>query len=574
MQRRSHLLLELLALLVAGSLALGAGNAAAQATETTTEPAAEVDESGFPDAPEVQQTLEYESSLAASRMGGEPMELHLSDAVAQGIENNLSLQVQRFDPLIAFENQEGAWGAYDPFLSLQGGYTGDHAPNTNSLTGSSGSLRTRTRTYDAESSIDALVPWLGASLGLDVGGSRINSDAFGNFAVLRPSKESHAALTARLPLLKGLVWNEPWTRVKTSQAFYGGSREGFRRDLMDVVQRVETLYWSLVAQKQAVLVAEKSLETARSLLDQTQTQYEVGVTSRVEVVEAEAGVAAREFDLIVAVNLYRRAQDDLIDAVFGTRLTPGSHLEILPADDPENYIAYQIDTVEAAEKAFQNRPELQQAAYEIERQEFELRFAKNQRLPQLDVIGSYGIGGTRGALNNADDPETGDPILSSPFEGTYGDTYDDWFSDQGSEYYSIRGVVSIPIGNTGARHAVSARQLDLRRAKTQLTQLQQRIILEVRDGARNLASAQEGIQAAERRQAAAAEQLRAERVRLEYGESTPFRVLEKESDLVAAENQKIGALFTYRKSVVDLHRAQGTILESRNIVVDEASALR
>ena len=63
-------------------------------------------------------------------------------------------------------------------------------------------------------------------------------------------------------------------------------------------------------------------------------------------------------------------------------------------------------------------------------------------------------------------------------------------------------------------------------------------------------------------------------MRLEYGESTPFKVLEKEQDLVEAENEKIGALFTYRKSVIDLHRARGTILEARNIVVDQAAALR
>ena len=114
----------------------------------------------------------------------------------------------------------------------------------------------------------------------------------------------------------------------------------------------------------------------------------------------------------------------------------------------------------------------------------------------------------------------------------------------------------------------------LRRAKTSLAQLKQQIILQVRNGARNLASAQEGIEAANRRVAAASEQLRAERVRLEYGESTPFRVLQKESDLVEAENEKITALYTYRKSVVDLHRAQGTTLLSRNIVVEEAAPLR
>ena len=517
-------------------------------------------ELGTSDTEAMDQTETFEGSLAAEKDSGDKIELHLSDAVAQGIENNLQLQVDRFDPLIAWEGKEIAWGPYDPTFSADLGYGSTYDPNPNTLFGGA---RNRTRTTDGSAHIDALVPWLGATIGLKATGAKDDSTQFSSFQTIRPEYRSGVTLGATLPLLKGLIWNEAWTRVKTSQTAYEGSEEGFRANLMDIVQTIETRYWDLVAQKQAVLVAEKSLETAKSLLDQTQTQYEVGVKSKVEVVEAEAGVAAREFDLIVAVNRFRRADDDLIDAVYGTRLTPGSRLEIVPADDPENYVAYQIDTVEATDKAFRNRPELQQAQDEIHRQEFELKFAKNQRLPQLDVEAAYGVNGLRGK-----------GINGNPDTGNYGDTYNDWFTDTGGQDFSVRGMVSIPIGNVGARHTVSARQLELRRAKATMAQLKQQIVLQVRDGARNLASAQEGIQAANRRQVAAEEQLRAEKVRLEYGESTPFRVLEKESDLVSAENQKITALFTYRKSVVDLHRAQGTILQARNIVVEEAAPLR
>ena len=533
------------------------------------------DEMGTPDARAVEEVRAYEeSSNLTPEPGAKTLELPLSEAVARGIENNLNLQVQRFDPLIAYEGKESTWGAYDPTFTAGGGYGNAYEPNTNLLTGSGGSTRNRSRQYDATASVEGLVPWLGASLSLDYETSRINTDQFSNFSALKPVYDSGASITASVPLLKGLVWNEPWTRVKTSQVQYAGSRENFRADLMDVVQFIETQYWNLVAQKESVRVAEKSLETAQSLLDQTRTEYEVGVKSKVEVVEAEAGVAAREFELIRAVNRYRAAQDDVIDAVLGTQMTAGTRLIILPADDPEAYVTYQIDTVEAAEKAFDSRPELRQAEFEVDRQEFELKFAKNQRLPQLDVIGSYGISGTRGRRNNLTDTG-GNPIPNTTsYSGGYTSTYNDWFSDDGGEEYSVRGVISIPIGNIGARHTVSRRQLELRRSKTSLTQLRQQIILEVRDGARNLESAQEGIEAAERRRLAAAEQLRAEKVRLEYGESTPFNVLLKEEDLVEAENEKILALFTYRKSVVDLHRAQGTILKTRNIVVEEAATLR
>ncbi len=546
-----------------------------------------VDDSGVADGKEVGELRKFEASLSVTRdFGGEPLDMHLSEAVARGIENNLQLQVERFDPLISFESQEGSWGAFDPTFSMDGGYSSQYEPNTSILIGGAvGGLRNTTRRTDGTAGVDTLVPWLGASLGLEFASDKTETSQFSTFATIKPVYQSSAMITGTIPLLKGLIWNEPWTRVKTAQSQYGGSRENFRRDLMDVVQFIETSYWDVVAQKQAVRVAEKSLETALSLLDQTKTQYEVGVKSKVEVVESEAGVASREFDLIRAINLYRRAQDDLIDAVLGTQLTPASRIEIIPADDPENYVTYQIDITEATGKAFRNRPELKEAEYEIERQEFELKFAKNQRLPQLDIQGSYGVGGIRGSdaglvvRDSAGlpvlDPVTGLPIpVRSSFTGNYGDTFGDWFTDKSGEDFSVRAVVSIPLGNVGARHRVSRQQLELRKFKTRLVRLRQNIILEVRDSTRNLESAQEGIEAADRRQIAAAEQLRAERVRLEYGESTPFRVLEREEDLVEAENEKIGALFTYRKSVVDLHRAQGTILTTRNIVVEEAAVLR
>ena len=73
---------------------------------------------------------------------------------------------------------------------------------------------------------------------------------------------------------------------------------------------------------------------------------------------------------------------------------------------------------------------------------------------------------------------------------------------------------------------------------------------------------------------AAAEQLRAEKIRLEYGESTPFDVLLREEDLVRAESQKILAEQAYHNSITALDRAQGTILEQHQIVVEDAATLR
>ena len=158
--------------------------------------------------------------------------------------------------------------------------------------------------------------------------------------------------------------------------------------------------------------------------------------------------------------------------------------------------------------------------------------------------------------------------------GDWGTTFDDYFRDSGSLNYSVKGIFSVPLGNTTARKRLTQANLQLRRSKTDERRLEQTIILDIREAVRSLDAAYRGIGAAERGSVAAAEQLRAERIRLEHGESTPFEVLLKESDLVQAESQWITAVQAYRNALTALERQQGTILESNKVNIEEAAALR
>jgi outer membrane protein TolC len=376
------------------------------------------------------------------------------------------------------------------------------------------------------------------------------------------------------PLLRNLIWNAPWTRVKTSRILAEAELENFRREVMDTVRDIEGAYWGLIANEEQLRVEEKSLETAKALLEQTKTQYEVGVVSKVEVTEAEAGVAAREFSRITAENNFYTAQDRLINLVLGPNLTAESNLVIEPTDRPEDYVAYDIDVEEAVRKALDYRPELAVAQREITRQEINLKFAKNQRLPQLDLVGEYGNEGLAGGAN-PDCNIFGTACGVQPATGrSYGDSFNDFFTSDAADRVFAGGVFSIPIPNTAGRHGVSKSELELRRALVEKRRVEQQIVLEVRLAARNLTSAQEGIEASQRRVLAAEEQLRAEKIRLEYGESTPFDVLLRERDLVGAETEKIFAFRVYRTSVTDLDRFQGTILQTRNIAIDAVGRLR
>ncbi len=507
--------------------------------------------------------------------------LSLEDAIAMGIENNLNVEIERHQPYIAAEQADGAWGSYDPELFADLTYASNDTPSAFSIANPDATSALKERTIGGQSGLRGLVPKLGATYELNYSGNSLETDR--GFQSLVPEYNTSVRLSASFPLMRDFLWSEPWFQVKSTRILSEEAYERFRQVLMDTVFTVqagaitgtstgiEAAYWNLVAAAEQLRVAEKSVETAEALLEQTQAQYEVGVVSRVEVVESEAGVAQREFDRITAENAYRRAQDVLIDLVLGPNLQATSRLEIRPSDSPDP-IPYDVDADRATGLAFELRPELVIARREIERREIQQKFARNQRLPTLDLVGNYGYAGLSG---KGVPVVSGTTVIPAPdISRRYSSADDDFFRDDGAKQWSAGAVLSFPLGNRRAVADANIAGLELRRARTQLRRAEQDVILEVRDAVRNLRTAQDGIEAAEARRRATEEQLRAERIRLENGESTPFDVLDREEDLVEAESQKIGALQVYRNSLAELDRAQGTILRNRNIVVDQARTLR
>jgi outer membrane protein TolC len=492
--------------------------------------------------------------------------LTLRDAIARALENNTDVELFRYDPAIARYEERSAWGQYEPVFYGVSDHRDGSLPVAQVFQGF-GFLTEEETT--GTTGVSGVLPLLGWQYDFGYSGSRYETSS--TIASVSPEYRSNVTFAFTAPLMRGFLYGEPWIRVRLAGEGVAIAEEQFRGRLMDIVRETEDAYWGLAAAGRNLGVAKKSLETSRALLRQTQAQFQVGVVSRVEVTEAEAGVAQREFQLIADENIYRSAQDRLIDLVFGPALTPTSSLEVVVADSPENYAKHEIDPVMATEKALSNRPELIAAERQAEMERIRLKFSRNQRLPQVDLVASYGTSGLSGVgqpvcFGTAACPPPTIPAPNIPDE--YGDSHDLLFQGEDGRTWTAGARLSIPIGNGSARSNVRISEIDLHKAETFVDRQRQAIITEVRLAVRNLQSAIQGIEAAERRRLAAAEQHRAEQIRLEHGESTPFDVLLREEDLVEAESQKTAALRIYHASVVALDRAQGTLLEDRGIAVE------
>jgi hypothetical protein len=161
------------------------------------------------------------------------------------------------------------------------------------------------------------------------------------------------------------------------------------------------------------------------------------VVSRVNVSQAAAGQAEREFDFIVAQTAAANAQDFLIDLIEHPDLAALKSTKVV-TEDPA-FVEYSVDEEVAVDKAMRLRPELAQDRRRLEDAELQLAFARNQRLPRLDVVGGYKLTGLAGPGREI---ASADPNLAFPGGKVDGvplrgrSAHNNWFGASGAHSWN------------------------------------------------------------------------------------------------------------------------------------------
>ena len=507
--------------------------------------------------------------------------LSLRNAILLALQNNLDIELARIDPAIARESVREAEGAFDIVGSASYGFEHRETPVASTFQAAN-SIEDDGWRYEA--GFRGQLPF-GLQYNSGYGLNRGDSDS-------AQSSLDRSFLGAwntqvTLPLMRNFMLNDASVAVSRSQIARGMSDDGFADQLTDLVAEVESQYWEVAATRAGVNVARKSLKTAEDLLEQTRVQLEVGVVSRVALTQAEAGVAERELNLIRAENSAANAQDVLLNSILAPSNQVLEEREIVP--QTPSFTPYPVELDKAVKTAIAKRPELARARRVVEDAELQVEFAENQARPRLDLVASYDLSGLSGKSKRFGDTFAGRQFAASPppnltpqqvqaaldapaaasTEGSSFDTFDDFLRAGGAHSFNVGAQVELPFGNRTGKARVEKREIEARRARTQLRRSEQSVVLEVRNAVRNLESSAKAVRAADRRRVASEESLRAEQERLRLGDSTPFQVLEFDEDLAEAELQLIDSLRSYEIAITSFEQVQGTLLEKRGVIVQE-----
>jgi outer membrane protein TolC len=489
-------------------------------------------------APEAlgQQTQPTRAPLATSR---KEYPLSMKRAILLALKNNLQIAVQRYGPSIASTDVEEAKAAFDPEASTSLTFQDIVTPADARVRTFGGVTRTEDEEVDFQASIQQKF-----ALGTDVELVASNLRTANTFNLFESDYETDVTLSIRQPLLKDFGPTVNRSEIIIAQKSQAMSQKEFEEAVIDIIARVQKTYWDLVFAIEDLKVKKRSLQLAQDLLERNKIQVEVGTLAPIEVVQAEAAVAQREADVIVAQDALRDAQDRLKRLLNLFDDPQARDATIVPVDRP-SFAPKPVDLEKAIDEALANRPDYARANLELEQAELNLRVARNQLLPQLDFVGEGGYSANRGNLGNS---------------------LDDIF-DAENRHWSLGVEISVPMGNRKAKADYTRRTLELWQVKTKLEDLKQAIRVEVREAVRQLETDIKRVKATRAARVLAEKKLEAEEKKLEVGISTNFQVLEFQEDLAQAESDETRAIIDYNKSLIALEQAKGTLLVTHNITL-------
>jgi outer membrane protein TolC len=398
---------------------------------------------------------------------------------------------------------------------------------------------------------------------------------------LTPQLNSNFQFRLTQNLLQGLG-SLPNTRfIRIAKNNREISDVAFRLQVITTVDQIENMYWDLVYAYENVRVQQESLAYAQKALDDAKQQAQVGTAPPIQVVSAQSTVATGQQNLILAQNnlqlqqlLMKNALSRSIDdpALGEADVVPTSTMQV-PQQEPV------IPIQDLINDALRHRAELVESRIDLNSRDINNRAVRNAMLPTLDLFAYYGGSGVGGNLNPncylGTTPCSGIGKVPPPFRGGvtsvgYRGTLHQ-LVDSAAPDKGIGLTLTIPIRNRVAQANQVRAELEYRQALTRQHQLENQVRIEVRNAQFDVRQNRAAVQAAQSAVDLARQTFDADQQKLKVGLTTQTAILQDAATLTTAESNVVSAEAAYEKSRVELDRATGLLLDHAGIDVADAT---
>jgi outer membrane protein len=395
---------------------------------------------------------------------------------------------------------------------------------------------------------------------LDVNKNSTNS----SFYFLNPYYQSNWQFQVTQPLLRnfGLFYNR--APIVIAQRNVLQARAIFEGEVSDVLLLAINGYWSVVLQRENLVVQKKSLDEAQQSYDRDKKALSLGALPPLDIYRPESQVAARRVNVIQAEYQLIQAEDHFRQLIGADRDPAIRVLDLQLTEEPQpSGELLTIDIATALSRALASRPEFEAARQQLSIDDLKVRLAHNQLRPDLQLAGLYSTTGVAGNQLSFTTP----PAIS--YAGL-GDSLSQIFHFNNPTYGFIL-TLNLPIRNRSAQADLGDALVGRQHDQYQQAKTTQTITLDVANAVHQLEQAKLALEAATVSVDLAQKNLHAEERKHELGSETAFFVLDAQTQLAQAEFSLAQAQTSYQLALAFLDHATGELLQHHHVQLQPAS---
>lgn len=496
--------------------------------------------------------------------------LTLGEALRMALDNNKDIEVARKTSSMAEFDLKAARGVYEPKLSGQTYYERATAPNVSIF---SNNPKTTQGTVVANAGLTGYIPKFGTILTGTFNNSRVTTD--NPISILSPQYLSSLSFSVTQPLLRGRRFDAQRRGIEIAKRNLELTDTQFLSHTIDTVANVEKAYWDLIFALRNLQVQRDGVTIAKAQLEHNKRLVNEGQLAPIDIVAAETQVATFEQAVYDALNAVNTSENLLKNLIAPTRTDAIWEQAIVPIDSVEQTVPA-TTLSDALDSAMKNRPELEVSNTQMAINKIDQFYYKELKKPQIDLVASYGTSGVGGSQNpnfstsfptacNVD--PTGPAcaqqqanlalLTGNPFRGIFTNRY---------PTYKVGLNFNVPLfGDKTDGALLGKAKVDAARLETQREQIEQGIQVEVRNAMQAVRSGEARLRAAAIARENSEKQYASEQRKLDEGQSDIYRVLERQTALIAAKSTELKARTDLNKAIVDLERATGNALKAHGI---------
>jgi outer membrane protein len=349
----------------------------------------------------------------------------------------------------------------------------------------------------------------------------------------------------------------------------------FRSAVRSVVVNVLNLYYGLVADYEDVRAKQSALKVAQDFYANNQKQVQIGTLAPLDITTAQAQVASSQQALVISETTLQQQQAQLKNVLSrtGTADPLLAEAEIIPIDRIEVPKTDELPPLQQLiATAMANRSDIQAEEVGVENAKTSALGSANGVLPTLVGQLRTRDEGLAGQPLTVTIPTPTGPITRAPspyYVGGFGNAMAQIFR---RNFPSNRGVVYYgeTIHNRTAQADYGIDQLSLRQTELQYQKDVNEIAVDVSTEVTGLRQARAQYQAAVHNRILEQQLLDAEQKKFSLGASTPFNVVTQQRDLATAQSTEIAAQVAYSNARVALGETLGTTLKDNNVTLEDA----